>query len=253
MLLIPAIFFASLLGSLHCAGMCGAFVALAVNGANEGASKIATQSAYHLGRLVTYVTLGAIAGTLGSLLNVAAKLAGLQPVAYAFAGASMVIFAGIALLRINGVKIARLPLPGFMQELLVRGHRVAMHRTPIARAATIGLLTTLLPCGWLYAFVITAAGTGSTLLGAGAMAVFWLGTLPMLVTIGTGAGDARRVREEAADRHLPDRPRCGPLDAAGPLAPQPAGDGPAASTDHSSDEHAHHRAVGPRTSALLSS
>jgi len=54
------------------------------------------------------------------------------------------------------------------------------------RALIIGLCTTLLPCGWLYAFVITAAGTASPIFAAATMFAFWLGTLPMLVTMGAG-------------------------------------------------------------------
>ena len=54
-------------------------------------------------------------------------------------------------------------------------------------ALLIGMLTTLLPCGWLYAFAITAAGTASPLWGALTMAVFWAGTLPVLVAVGAGA------------------------------------------------------------------
>lgn len=53
------------------------------------------------------------------------------------------------------------------------------------RAASIGLLTTLLPCGWLYAFVVTAAGTADPVMGGVTMAVFWVGTLPMLIAVGT--------------------------------------------------------------------
>ena len=52
-------------------------------------------------------------------------------------------------------------------------------------ALVIGLLTTLLPCGWLYAFAITAAGTASPLWGGATMAAFWLGTLPVMVSLGT--------------------------------------------------------------------
>ena len=59
-----------------------------------------------------------------------------------------------------------------------------MNRPPVVRAALIGLLTTLLPCGWLYAFVITAAGTASPMYGGLTMVVFWLGTLPMMVALG---------------------------------------------------------------------
>jgi sulfite exporter TauE/SafE len=57
---------------------------------------------------------------------------------------------------------------------------------PARRALVMGLLTACLPCGWLYAFVVAAAGTGSPLGGAGLMAVFWLGTLPVMVGLGVG-------------------------------------------------------------------
>jgi sulfite exporter TauE/SafE len=67
---------------------------------------------------------------------------------------------------------------------------------PVTRALVIGLLTGLLPCGWLYAFIVTAAGTGDPLRGVGLMAVFWLGTLPVMAGLGVAvqamAGRMRR-------------------------------------------------------------
>ena len=61
----------------------------------------------------------------------------------------------------------------------------ATSRRPRARF-TVGLLTTLLPCGWLYAFVLTAAGTGTVRGALALMTVFWAGTLPMMLTLGVG-------------------------------------------------------------------
>jgi sulfite exporter TauE/SafE len=55
------------------------------------------------------------------------------------------------------------------------------------RAMLIGLITTLLPCGWLYAFAVVAGGTGSAVRGAAVMAAFWVGTVPMLLLFGAGA------------------------------------------------------------------
>ena len=64
------------------------------------------------------------------------------------------------------------------------------------RALVMGLVTGCLPCGWLYAFIVTAAGTGTAAAGAATMAVFWLGTLPAMVSLGLGvralAGPLRR-------------------------------------------------------------
>jgi sulfite exporter TauE/SafE len=183
--LIVGVFLASLLGSLHCAGMCGAFLAIAVSGIGPDRPRQAPlQTAYHLGRLVTYVLLGVAAGAAGRLLDLTTTLAGLRPVAAALAGATLLTFGLISLLRIYGRGPARLHAPRFMQRLVQAGHRRAMNRSPVVRAALIGLLTTLLPCGWLYAFVVTAAGTASALTGGVTMAVFWLGTLPVMVALG---------------------------------------------------------------------
>jgi sulfite exporter TauE/SafE len=182
--LIAAIFLASLLGSLHCVGMCGAFVAIAcaTPGQPVGHAKLAC--AYHGGRLVSYTLLGALAGGLGAVANVAGTLAGLQPVAAIAAGAMMIAFGVVSLLRLSGLSLAKLPMPAFMTRSLQSGHRAAHGLPPVARAGAIGLLTTLLPCGWLYAFAIAAAGTASPWKGAVAMAVFWAGTLPALIALG---------------------------------------------------------------------
>ena len=43
-----------------------------------------------------------------------------------------------------------------------------------------------MPCGWLYTFAIVAAGTGSPWQGALVMAVFWSGTVPIMVALMLG-------------------------------------------------------------------
>jgi len=191
--LVISIFVASVLGSLHCAGMCGAFLAIALNmegldGTRRAGAPSAfqLQSAYHLGRLTTYLMLGLLAGAAGQLLDLSSTLAGVQPVAAALAGSTLAIFGLVSLLRLLGFSIRKLPAPMVLQNLLRAGHRRAFAKPPVWRAATIGLLTTLLPCGWLYAFAITAAGTAHPLKGMLVMGVFWVGTLPVLIALGAG-------------------------------------------------------------------
>ena len=97
---------------------------------------------------------------------------------------------GSTLLAALGVRmrpsVAPRALQATLTSLLVRFR----NESPPVRGAATGLLTTLLPCGWLYVFVATAGGTGRVLDAMLIMFVFWLGTLPMMVTIGLGA---RRV------------------------------------------------------------
>jgi hypothetical protein len=186
--LIAAVFTASLLGSTHCAGMCGAFVAFAVGAGDPSKrpSRWSLNAAYNLGRLVTYLTIGAVSGLLGAALNLGGSMVGVQRAAAMGAGAVMVGFGVVAGLRHLGVRIGRVPLPAGLVALAKIGHERAFALTPVLRAACVGLLTTLLPCGWLYAFAITSAGTGSPVWGAVTMGAFWLGTVPMMGALGLG-------------------------------------------------------------------
>lgn len=180
-----AILAASLLGSLHCAGMCGAFVAFAV-GDPAAPRRGMVHGAYHGGRLATYALLGLAAGGLGAALDLGGAWVGLPRAAALLAGAVMVAFGAVTLLRLFGFRLGALRLPGFLQSLALAGQCRVMGYGPLTRAAAVGLLTTLLPCGWLWTFVATAAGAGSAVRGLLVMAVFWAGTLPVMVTLGVG-------------------------------------------------------------------
>ncbi len=199
--LIAAVLVASLLGSLHCAGMCGAFLAFAVAAEDESPRRaarrrMALNAAYNGGRLITYTILGAVGGLIGSAVDLGGAAVGLRSAAAMLAGAMMVGFGVITILRLRGVRVPAPPVPEALRGVVVRGHRAVAAWNPLTRALAIGLLTTFLPCGWLYAFAITAAGTGNPLSGAATMAAFWLGTLPVMASLGVGiqslAGPLRR-------------------------------------------------------------
>lgn len=185
---------ASLVGSLHCAGMCGGFVAFyaGAGGRRQGLG----HAAYNLGRLAAYASLGALAGTLGAALDLAAAPTGIERGAAVLAGALIALWGTWTLLEMAGVRGARLEPPAALRGAVARGVAAVAAQPPVTRALVIGLLTGLLPCGWLYAFIVTAAGTGDPLRGAGLMAVFWLGTLPVMAGLGVAvqamAGRMRR-------------------------------------------------------------
>jgi sulfite exporter TauE/SafE len=185
---------ASLVGSLHCAGMCGGFVAFyaGAGGRRPGLG----HAAYNLGRLAAYATLGALAGALGAALDLAAAPAGIERGAAVLAGALIALWGTRTLMETAGVRVARLEPPAALRGAVARGVAAVAAQSPVTRALVVGLLTGLLPCGWLYAFIVTAAGTGDPLRGAGLMAVFWLGTLPVMAGLGVAvqalAGRIRR-------------------------------------------------------------
>ncbi len=188
MTLVLAVLAASLLGSVHCAGMCGGLVCFYAGGAagTREARAWSPHIAYNAGRLGGYAVLGAAAGAIGGRLNQLGALAGLHRTAAILAGSLMVLWGATRLASQWGVRTPRLPIFGALQSGL--GHAISGVRAWPAtwRGSAIGVLTALLPCGWLYTFVATAGGTGSPVLGAMTMAVFWAGTLPVMLTLGIG-------------------------------------------------------------------
>lgn len=189
--LLAAVFLASLLGSLHCAGMCGPLVALAVSDnpslAPRGLAHLMPHAAYHAARLAVYVVLGALFGLLGSALDRGAALADVRHAAALLSGATLIGVGALACLRALAVPIPQAGVPAWIGAGLAAGHRLAAGFDPLPRAGTIGLLTALLPCGWLYGFLLVAAGSGGAGRGAAIMLVFWLGTVPILTGLGLAA------------------------------------------------------------------
>jgi sulfite exporter TauE/SafE len=184
--LAMAVLIASLLGSLHCVGMCGPFALWATHG---GSSR-GTVASYHLGRLTTYLSAGLVAGVLGTAVAIGGSVAGFQSFAAQLAG-GFLVFAGLlrllSLLPIFRSKQAAVTKPSRIAALLQQAKPLIASRGPHARAYFGGLLTTWLPCGWLYLFVLVAAGTGDVVLALIVMTAFWIGTLPALTAVVIGA------------------------------------------------------------------
>ena len=184
--LLGSVLASSVLGSPHCAGMCGGFVGFYAGQQADRARPLA-HLAYNGGRLVSYLALGAVSGWLGAGLDRVGGLLGVSHAAGVIAGTLMVIWGVAAILAALGVRV-RLPgTPPAFARGIAGAVRALRDQPAEIRALAIGLLSTLLPCGWLYAFAAIAAGTGGPLPGMLVMAAFWLGTVPMMAGIGIAA------------------------------------------------------------------
>jgi sulfite exporter TauE/SafE len=186
--LLATILVSSLAGSLHCVAMCGPLVGL-----SGGARSLRLALGHALGRLTTYATLGAIAGLVGGAVEVAGRLAAAQHVASIAAGGVIVAWG------LRSIAVARgwWRVSAANPTLWRRGLSQIRSRRAVRRAWLIGALTGLLPCGWLWAFVVSAAGTASPAAGAAVMAVFWLGTVPAMTgVLAFGGPVIDRIRRE---------------------------------------------------------
>lgn len=187
--LATAVVTASILGSMHCVGMCGP-LAIWASGGGDRVSRgtlLASTTLYHLGRLTTYALAGCLAGLIGNVIDIGGDTIGIQVAAARVVGAMMISIGLWKLWTIVAGRTARADAsPSVVGKLLVK-IRPHLFRLPIAgRGFATGLMTTLLPCGWLYLFALIAAGTGSPMRGAVVMAAFWLGSVPALVALVAG-------------------------------------------------------------------
>ncbi len=183
-------FILGLVGGLgHCLGMCAPFVLyigrrFAPHG-SVGATQLKVQSAYHLGRIVTYAGLGLVAGSAGQLLDLAGDFAGVGPVAQAVAGLVLVLYA-LGALGGGVPAVARLGarLFGKLSQTLQR----QAPRNAFLTGAFLGFL----PCGLLYAALIAATAAGNGWRGGVGLILFGVGTAPAL--LGLSLADTLLVR-----------------------------------------------------------
>jgi uncharacterized protein len=193
---LAGVLVASLLGSVHCGAMCGAFACLANGGAQRGVW-------FHGGRLLSYLTLGVLAGSAGAGLNRAGAMANMQRTATAVASVALIVWGVVQLHR--ATRARRTGTGAAWGGVIGRQLARTAHWEPHARATAIGVMTGLLPCGWLWAFLATAMGTGGPWKAAAVMAVFWIGTVPMLLAVAAGArrlGPLARIRWPVASATL---------------------------------------------------
>lgn len=170
-LLALGIISSSFFGSWHCAGMCGPIATLM--------STRKSLWSYNLGRLISYTFLGAAAGGLGQFFLTS------NFVTLRWVSALVLTF----LLLASGLSLI---FPQFFKEKLEPwkwSHKL-LHIVKKAQAFhvgqsgfVVGLLTALLPCGWLYTYVFAAIATRSAWAGALTLSLFWLGGLPTLSAV----------------------------------------------------------------------
>jgi len=175
------------LGGTHCVGMCGGIVsALSLSIDQPKKTPLSFLLAYNLGRIISYVIAGAIAGGLGALLPANSSLHSAQT------GLSIVA-AGFMFLM--GLYIAG--WSSMLSKVEKAGGVIWRQLEPLGRrflpvkqtdhALWLGMVWGWLPCGLVYSVLIWSLSAGSATEGMWLMLGFGLGTLPNLLAMGVAA------------------------------------------------------------------
>jgi sulfite exporter TauE/SafE len=176
------IFIIGLLGSMHCIGMCGGFVAMYSLNKPVPTPSLAYHVFYNAGRITTYAALGGVLGYIGSYAESLGRNRGLPGAVLLLSGLVMVIM-GLSMAGLLGKSVFENTGPtdnSFFRALL--------RRVLAAESAwgtfLFGALLGFLPCGLLYPIFLTAAASGGFSSGVLTMTAFGLGTVPALMCFG---------------------------------------------------------------------
>lgn len=168
-------FVVGLLGSLHCVGMCGPIVAALPQGDGGRMAFLAGRLLYNSGRVITYALIGLLFGAIGKSI----LMAGYQQALSIVIGL-LIILAVVVPARYSQSLIANLGL-GKIYALISRFWGRLFRSSNKSSLFAIGILNGFLPCGFVYVALAGAVATGGALKGSAYMALFGVGTIPILV------------------------------------------------------------------------
>ncbi len=167
-------------GSAHCAGMCGPLCLALPLQHNKTSSRVWKLSVYQVGRVLTYSMIGLLIGSLGTVFSLSG-----------FTRWFSIILGGLLSLAAIGYFFQnRFPSPAFMHRffsaiqtgiagLLKRGDRYPV-------VFMTGVLNGFLPCGMVYLALVYGLSFGNPLHTMGFMAMFGLGTVPVMMISSLG-------------------------------------------------------------------
>jgi len=168
-------FLVGVMGSVHCAGMCGPIALALPTGGKTGWPLLAGRLTYNIGRIVTYALLGLVVGAIGRGI----ALLGYQQ-ALSIALGAFLILTSLAtaaarrfLPRISGADAVQRRVTYALGSLFQRRSSSSLF--------LVGVLNGFLPCGFVVAALAGASTTGSEAGGAMFMSGFGAGTVPIML------------------------------------------------------------------------
>lgn len=166
-----------LVGNFHCLGMCGP-IALAVPlGSRKFAGRVLGALLYNGGRILIYASLGALFGIIGKGFN----LFGYQQILSISLG--VIIIAAVLIPRLARIGNRTTSVVGRFTGKLKSRFAKQLQNKSYGSLFVIGLLNGLLPCGLVYLAMAGAVVVGNWYSGAAYMALFGVGTLPVMLSL----------------------------------------------------------------------
>lgn len=192
---------AILSGFGHCIGMCGGIVmtyaSMKMN-AGFSKSKVALcHLLYSMGRISTYMMIGAVFGALGAVVSFQTEV---SAAFFVLIGLFMI---GLGLSILGKLRFLNTTERTIESRQWYKKAFVALLQSDRPESFyLLGIMNGFIPCGLVYFFALAAATSGSVLEGVGVMALFGLGTIPALFSLGIAFAWLRDSKARAGINRL---------------------------------------------------
>jgi sulfite exporter TauE/SafE len=192
---LPLAFLLGLLGSLHCAVMCGPLMLSLPIAKKNYVSSALQLLLYQGGRITVYLFLGLLVGLVGNSITIFTN----QETLSVIVGSLLLLF---TLLHFSGRHFGA--FNRFQSQLI----------SPIGKLMgkvyglpfwgfLAGMLNGLIPCGMVYLALATALNAGSVKGAASFMMLFGLGTTPLMLAISLGGIYLKRYVRFSPNKLIP--------------------------------------------------
>ena len=216
------------LGSVHCLGMCGGVSGTITLGAatpssprNHGntlsisipivafrrtpqllSASETNVLAFNGGRIASYMIAGAMAGSIGGVLSqgwVLSETMSARTGLFLFANL-MIVATGLYLMGLPQLLAPLERAGGLVWRRVSPQIKKLLPMNTAPRAALFGMLWGWIPCGMVYAMLLSAMSAGSGAAGMLTMLAFGIGTLPAMIAAGWAAGGIRQWTRDSRVR-----------------------------------------------------
>ena len=216
------------LGSVHCLGMCGGVSGTIALGAvtpsrlrNHGTTlsisipivafrrtpQLLSASetnvlAFNGGRIASYMIAGAMAGSIGGVISqgwVLSETMSARTGLFLFANL-MIVATGLYLMGLPQLLAPLERAGGIIWRRVSPQIKKLLPINTAPRAALFGMLWGWIPCGMVYAMLLSAMSAGSGAAGMLTMLAFGIGTLPAMIAAGWAAGGIRQWTRDSRVR-----------------------------------------------------
>ncbi|WP_434779213.1 sulfite exporter TauE/SafE family protein [Neisseria sp. Ec49-e6-T10] len=185
-----SLFLMGLAGGGHCAAMCGGLSTAFALQLPPKLSRYKLILLLNLGRISSYILIGAILGGIGQLGIILEQGSVLRNTLFVIANVLLILWA----LYLMGISSTINKIEGIGRPIWRLLNRFLQKLLPIRSAGAsffVGMIWGWLPCGMVYTASIYSLSSGSVIMGALCMASFALGTLPNLLAIGIFAATVK--------------------------------------------------------------